>query len=331
MKIKRSGLFFAFSAFVGLTLIALPSSAVEKKTPANKIAVVNGSVITQDDFDNQMQAFQQRMAGMGRSLNNDQLQTVKKDVLESLIDQELLYQECKKNKIEVAEPAVNEQLDMFKKQFSNEDEFKKWLSLNKLSEDSFKSQFKEEMTIQQLVDKKFADKITVSDEETKTFYNSNPEYFKKPEQVKASHILIKADPKADEAQRAQARKKIEEVQQRLKKGEDFAALAKEFSQCPSSAQGGDLGYFGRGQMTKPFEDAAFAMAPGEVSNIVETDFGFHIIKTVDKKPASVMAYEDVKERLGQYLKQNKLKDQVKVYVGQLKEKAKVERFLKEKP
>jgi peptidyl-prolyl cis-trans isomerase C len=182
-----------------------------------------------------------------------------------------------------------------------------------------------------LIDKQLADKATVSDEEIKTYYNSNPESFKQPEQVKASHILIKVDPKADEAQRAQARKKIEEVQQRVKKGEDFAALAKEFSQCPSSAQGGDLGYFGRGQMAKPFEDAAFAMAPGEVSNIVETNFGFHIIKTVDKKSESVMAYEDVKEKLGQYLKQNKLKDQVKVYVGQLKEKAKVERLLKENP
>lgn len=331
MEINKNGLFFALSAFVGLTLIAVQSSAVEKKAPANKIAVVNESVITQDDFDREMMVVQQRMAGMGRSLNNDQLQGLKKDVLEGLIDRELLYQESKKNKIEVGEPAIKDQLDMIKKRFPNEDEFKKELSRNNLSEDFLKSQIRENMTIEQLIDKQFADKVTVSDEETKTYYNSNPESFKQPEQVKASHILIKADPKADEAQRAQARKKIEEVQQRIKKGEDFAALAKESSQCPSSAQGGDLGYFGRGQMTKPFEDAAFAMAPGEVSNIVETDFGFHIIKTVDKKPQSVMAYQDVKERLGQYLKQNKVKDQVKVYVGQLKEKAKVERLLKENP
>ncbi|SPD75115.1 PpiC-type peptidyl-prolyl cis-trans isomerase [uncultured Desulfobacterium sp.] len=331
MKILKKRLFFALAAFVGLTSISLSASAVEDKTPAIKVAVVNGSVITKDDFEKHMSAVQQQMASMGKSLNNDQLQSLKNDVLEEMIDRELLYQESKNNKVEIGESEVKEQLDMFKKQFPNEDEFKKELSRNHLSEDFIKSQIRQKLAIEQMIDKQIGDKITVSDEETKAYYNNNPQSFKKPEQVRASHILIKVDAKADEAQRAQARKKIEEIQQRIKKGEDFAALAKELSQCPSAAKGGDLGYFSRGQMTKPFEDAAFAMAPGEVSNIVETDFGFHLIKIADKKPESVMAYEDIKDRLGQYLKQIKIKDQVKVYVGQLKEKAKVERLLKDNP
>ena len=149
--------------------------------------------------------------------------------------------------------------------------------------------------------------------------------------MKASHILIKVDPKADESQRAEARKKLEAIEQRLKRGEDFSALAKGSSQCPSSAKGGDLGYFQRGQMVKLFEEVAFALKPGEVSGIVETKFGYHLIKVVDKKPETMMAFKDIKDRLAQQLKQREVLKELHQYVSELKKKAKVERFLPKGP
>ena len=141
------------------------------------------------------------------------------------------------------------------------------------------------------------------------------------------HILISVSPQADETQKAAARKKIEEIQKKVKKGDDFAALAKESSQCPSSASGGDLGFFGRGQMAKPFEDAAFALEPGETSGIVETRFGYHIIKSTEKKPGTTIAFEDVKEKIMQFLKQKKLSEQLGEYTNGLEKTAKVERFI----
>jgi peptidyl-prolyl cis-trans isomerase C len=187
------------------------------------------------------------------------------------------------------------------------------------------------LAIQQFIDAHIAQKATVSDQEIKTFYESRPALFKQPEQVRASHILIKVEPQADESHKTAARKKIQKIQQRLQKGEDLAALAQEFSQCPSSAKGGDLGYFRRGQMVKPFEEAAFALKPGEVSDVVETKFGYHLIKVIEKKSETTIAFEDIKDRLEQYLKQEKVQKEVSLYAQKLKEKAKVERFLTQGP
>ena len=257
------------------------------------------------------------------------MKALKKEVLERLINRELLYQASQKNGIKVEESEINEQIDTLKKRFPNEDEFKKTLKGMKFSQNYLTTQIRRDLAIQRFIEKQFSEDITVSDKETKKYYDDHPDAFNSPEQVKASHILIKVDPEGDKAKKDAARKKIEEIQQRVKKGEDFATLAKELSQCPSSAEGGDLGYFQRGQMVKPFEDAAFALAPGEVSDIVETKFGYHLIKSVDKKSKTSFAYDDIKERLQQHLKQTKIQEQVNEYVEELKKKAKVETFMTE--
>jgi len=113
----------------------------------------------------------------------------------------------------------------------------------------------------------------------------------------------------------------------LKKGDDFAALAKKYSEGPSGARGGDLGYFSRGQMVKPFEEAAFALKPGHVSDIVETQFGFHLIKLVDKKPEGMVAYKDIKDKLSEYLKSEKVQKEITNHVENLKKHAKIKKFV----
>jgi len=146
--------------------------------------------------------------------------------------------------------------------------------------------------------------------------------------VRASHILIKVEPKAKESEKEDALKKIKEVQEKQKKGGDFAKLAKEYSQGPSNVKGGDLGFFKRGQMVPAFEEVAFKLKPGEVSEIVNTRFGYHLIKVVDKKPESTVPFEEIKERIGQYLKQQKVQKEVKQLVEKLRKEGKVETFLK---
>jgi peptidyl-prolyl cis-trans isomerase C len=331
MEANQSRWFWVFGGVLALALTSSPALAGEKEPPGGKVAVVNGSVINRADFDREMSRALQRFSSKGKPLSDSQVSEIKKEVLENLINGELLYQESQKKGITVDEVAVNEQLRKLKERFPSEAEFKSALSKANLSEDVLKSQFKRGMAIQRFIDKQFVQKITVSDKESKAYYDSRPDLFKQPEQVHASHILIKVDPGADESQRAEARKKMEKIQGKVQKGEDFAALAKEFSEGPSSAKGGDLGYFRRGQMVKPFEEKAFALRPGEVSDIVETRFGYHLIKVMDKKTETTIAYEDIKDRLKQHLKREKVQKELKLYAEKLKDKAKVERFLTEGP
>ena len=146
-------------------------------------------------------------------------------------------------------------------------------------------------------------------------------------EVGASHILIKVEPATDETKNAAALKQIKEIQQKIKNGEDFSTLAKKHSQCPSNKKGGDLGYFGRGQMVKPFEEAAFAMEVGDVSDIVQTNFGYHLIKVTGKRAASTMSMDDAGKQIEKYLKQQKIQQAIARFVAAEKEKSKVERFI----
>jgi len=161
----------------------------------------------------------------------------------------------------------------------------------------------------------------------RAYYDGHRDFFKQPERIRASHILIKVDPKADVAQKAAARRQLEQIQQKLAAGEDFASLARQYSQGPSSSRGGDLGFFRRGQMVKPFEDAAFALKPGEVSGIVETPFGYHLIKVLEKKPETIATFDQSRSRIEQYLRQEKIRKQVSELVEKLKQNAVIQRYM----
>ena len=314
-----------------LTLITLASPAYvgESQSAEQKVAVVNGTVINQPEFDNEMNRVLERLQRTGRFPNDLERSQIKKQVLENLIARELLYQESQTKGIKVDQKEIEAQVTALKGRFPSEVEFKNALSTMNLTEADLRFQFERDLAIRKLLDDQIGDKVAVSEKESKAYYDNNLESFKKPEQVRASHILIKVDPGAEEAKKAEARTKIESVQAKLKKGEDFGALAKEYSEGPSGPKGGDLGFFGRGQMVKPFEETAFSMKPGQVSGMVETRFGYHLIMVTERTPESTLSYEEVKDRLEQYLKQQKVQEEIAAYVETLKSKAKIERLVKE--
>lgn len=318
---------YQFAAFFICIFIALTAAAQEQKPADSKAAEINGVVITKAQFDKELSIHMDRVARQGQQVSDDQLAELKKDILDGLIEREVLYQESQKAGIIIEDQKVDEQLAAIKKRFPSEAQFKTALSKMNLTEDEVKMQISRGLAIRALIEQEIASKIVITDAETKAYYDDNPQMFKQPAQVKASHILIKVDADADEAKKAEARKKIEAVQQKIKAGGDFAELAKEYSEGPSKTRGGDLGFFRRGQMVKPFEDAAFAMKANEVSEIIETRFGYHIIKVYEIKPDQTLAYADVKDKLSQRMKQEKIEENATQYIGQLKKDAKIEKFL----
>jgi peptidyl-prolyl cis-trans isomerase D len=151
----------------------------------------------------------------------------------------------------------------------------------------------------------FAAQVIPSDEDVQIYYDAHLDEYKKPEEAQARHILIKVAPDASEADKAAARKQADEVLAKLKAGGDFAALAKQFSQDSTAQNGGDLGTFGRGVMTPTFEAAAFALEPGGVSEVVESPFGFHIIKLDGKTPERTQSLDEVKATIVETIKTQK--------------------------
>jgi peptidyl-prolyl cis-trans isomerase C len=322
MNILKNNTWIRFAALFICIFMASTAAAEDQKA-----AKINGVVITQQQFEKEMNIHLDRVLKQGRQLSEDQKAALKKDILEGLIERELLYQESQKAGIKVEDKMVEDQLDAIKKRFPSETEFKLALGKMGLTENEVKDQIARGLAIRQLIEQQISSKIVITDVETKAYYDGNPQMFKQAEQVKASHILIKVDSGATEGQKAEARKKIDTVQQKIKNGGDFAELAKEYSEGPSKTRGGDLGYFRRGQMVKPFEDAVFTMKTNEVSGIVETRFGYHIIKVYDKKPEKTLAYADVKDKLNQRMKQEKAEKDASLYINQLKKDANIEKYI----
>jgi len=312
---------------IAFMLVSLELRAEDKVASGDQIAMVNGVNISNTEFQRELDFYMSRASQQGQQIPEFMLPKLKNDILNSLIDRELLYQESQKMKITVDSNAVAGQMASIKQRFQSPAEFEAAIKKLNLSEADIQSQISRDLAIRELIDKQVTQKVVVTDEETKAYYDANPDQFKQPEQVKARHILIKIDANASETQKADARQEIKKIQQKLRNGDDFAGLAKEYSQGPSSVKGGDLGFFKRGQMVKPFEDAAFALKPNEISDIVETQFGYHLIKVEEKKPGTTLAFTDIKDRLNQHLKEQKIDKDAKEYIDGLKKDAKIEKYL----
>jgi peptidyl-prolyl cis-trans isomerase C len=195
----------------------------------------------------------------------------------------------------------------------------------KLTLEQVRTDTRREMTVAKLLEAAVSGKLTVTPEQIQDFYAKNTDKFKQGERVRASHILLTYPEGADAAAKAQVRTRAEGVLKQVKAGKDFAALAKQFSQDPGSApNGGDLGFFQQGQMVGPFNDAAFSLAPGATSDLVETEFGVHIIKVAEKQPARDIPLDEVRPQVEQYLTNMNREQQTTAFVQGLRSKGKID-------
>lgn len=291
----------------------------------NAVASINGTFVSELMLSRKVKQLVLEMLSQGVEAPppNEELFEI---ALQNIISEELLYQESRKKRIKVDKSQVEQQFEVWRQQFSDEQTYMESLSYLDITEAELKSEFERSIAIQDLIQRKFKAASSIPDAELLEFYNNNEELFSTPEQVHVRHIVIFVDEDADEDQKESARKKIEDVQEKLLKGDDFAELARQFSDGPSAPDGGDLGVFQRGDMIKPFEDAAFELEVGKISDIVITPNGYHLIQLLGKQAGFPMQFANVKSQIEQHLIQLKLTEEINQFIDQLRSDADIEIF-----
>jgi len=298
-----------------------PAKPVPAQLP-DVLARVNGEAVNKTEFDRAVSALEARNGGPVPAQQRDR---VLRQVLDQIVDYKLLIQEGRARKIEATDAEVDARMKEIQTQFPTEDAFKQMLTARKTTLEQVRSDIRQDITVQKLIENAIADKVAVKPEQVTDFYSKNPDQFKQPERVRASHILIMVPKGSDDAAKTAARTKAADILKDVKAGKDFAALAKQHSQDPGSApKGGDLGFFQQGQMVGPFNDVAFKLTPGQVSDLVETEFGFHIIKVAEKQAARTVPLDEVRPQLEQYLERTNREQQTDAFVNGLKTKGKIE-------
>jgi len=290
------------------------------------VARVNGIAISALEL---KRASKVMLAGQrGTTPSAEQQKDFEKQALSQLVSAELLYQAAKKLEIKDLEKQVDDKFAQGKAKFANAEDFVKAMKDMDMEEKDLRDYTRRDLVITNFIEKTIVPAVKVSEEDARKFYDQNPDKFTRPEAVKASHILLGVDQKATAEEKKAAREKAEKLRKELAGGADFAALAKGNSTCPSSQQGGDLGYFGKGQMVPAFEQAAFALKPGEISDVVETQFGYHIIKLTEKKAAEKVEFKEARPRIEEFLKNQKVGAAVNDYLTEARKTAKIEMLLK---
>jgi len=333
MNLQRLVPVVLITAGILLPTVCRAAEVVPQKTPAaatkplpDPVAQVNGVPITAADLNKAYKALSTSQGGAQVPAGKEQ--EARQFVLNQLITAELMYQLAEKTPVADLDKKIDAAVVRLKGRFKTEEEFRKGLAQQDLSEKELRELIRRNQVIENHIEQTIASKVKISEQEVRDFYDNNPETFTMPEQVRASHILIMVDQQAVEAEKQKSRAKADDLLKQVKAGADFAKLAQEHSGCPSSKQGGDLGFFGKGQMVKPFEDAAWAMKPGEVSGVVETQFGYHIIKVTEKRAQDKMPFDALKARIQESLKQRKIGEQVTALMEAAKKSARIENNLK---
>lgn len=243
-----------------------------------------------------------------------------------LIEKELFYQEALKRGLRADEDEINNLIEANIKRFSSRKAFEKEVSARGLTDERFRELVAREILIGKIVSDEITRKSTYTDEELRDYYEKNIDKFKRPEAMRVWHILVSVSPNGTEEEKTIRRDRAEEAYKKVNRGDDFLLLAEQYSDDAYRVKGGDLGYIHKGRLDPDLEVAVLRLKEGEISPIVETIYGFHIIKAGDRKPAETVPLEETKNKLRSELEKKRFDETKKNLVSSLKERTGVEIF-----
>jgi len=319
----------SFAAVVAALTFAAPSSAPSQTEAVSDetafpavVARVNGTEISNDELVRRGAALKSQIPAEEVGPDFYQL------VLEDLIGGELLFQSVQTKGIAPSDTEVDDQYGQQAERFGGLIAFESALTDEGLTAAEIKRDIKKEMSIRNLVEQELVPDIVVSEEDKRVFYEGNADSMPQPAEFRAAHILISVPEDAPDAQKEEGRKKATAIRSMVEMGQDFGELAARNSGDPGSKDnGGELPWMAEGQTVPPFEAAMKSLAPGEMSGVVETQFGFHIIRLLDKRGGGAMPYEEVQERIEDFLKRKGLQERIQQEIETLRALAAVEVFI----
>jgi len=289
---------------------------------SNLVARVNGVEIKRSDLENAIQGYAiEQLRKTADQLSDQELSELRQLALEKLLARELIYQEALLYGLVAGEELIDEEKSKIIANFPNEDEFYATLKKAGIDAISYHRMLRQDISVNMMSEKKIADLPDPGVDEIQALYDEHPEKMLRRGRVRASHILIKLT----EGNEEKALLKIRDLQGRVD-GQNFAELARQHSDCPSSTAGGDLGWFRRGDMVKQFEEAVFALDIGTISDVVATQFGFHLIKLIDREEDTPMSLEEATPQIIKLIKNENGAIMLKDWVDELKGRANIEFF-----
>ncbi len=306
-----------------LILTILPVLNASAEIIEGVVAIVDDQIITYSELEGflapHLLYFE---GGFPEWVVQEKIARIRREVLEELIKEKILLSEARKEGIVVQDEEVEKYLAGIKERFGSEEKFQLQLSEEKLTEEGFKQRLGEQILIKKLVDLRIGSKIrALSAEEMREFFEENKESFVEPERVAIGQITVEVK---GEGKWLEAGKKVEDIHARLMKGEDFSTLAKKYSDAPSRDEGGNLEFINRTELLPEFEKAISTLEVGEISNIIRTETGFHIIKLESRKEARQREFSEVRREIENQLYRLRMEQALSKWIKELKEKSYVQ-------
>jgi len=314
-----------WAAALGAALVCTLTWA-QGSYPGNAVRV-NGTEISYQRFNGFYQEYQ-RQYGINVAARGDYLQLLtrlRREAMDLMIEQELVAQAAEKKGVAVDAEQVDAAVQALRERFDKPEEFSSRLEEEGYTEDSYRKHVARMAAASNYLDEIRAGAGNVSDEDLETYYRDNQGRLTLPEQVRVRHILLTWKPMGTTDDRAAIREQMAPILEQARGGADFAELAREHSEdSATAAGGGDTGLFHRGEMVPAFEDVAFALRPGEISDPVETPFGVHILKLEERQEARLLPLDEIREQLRDHVRNERAEAAVQAEIARLRDAAEIE-------
>lgn len=310
--------------FIIVASIALFADASLANTQV--VAKVNGKPLTAFELNEEFQALLPSLGSYHGNVSEERIAAIRKEAMDNLIDRELQYQYALGKNISVSNKEVEAEFTRMENAFGSPKKFKEAIKKKGLIMEEVKGYLKKRLLTAKAKEQEITAKARISDEELRDYYQKNKNGFNKPEELRASHILIGVDPAASAEEREKKLKLAKDILAKIKAGEDFVKLAMRYSTDERTAPiGGDIGPFHKGMMAdEALEKAVLSLKVGEVSDVVESLYGYHIIVLTDRKPPTQLSFDDVRVDIKVRLEKKKADELYKKWMEDLKAKAKIE-------